>query len=541
MSWAAGPCLTAWSDSPTSDDVSARIPVTFAPGGLTCWVEPGSTLLDAARLAGIIVPAPCGGRGICGSCGVRVLSGDLAPADGEEQRGLARAPKGVRLACRARVIGPVEIRPLIAHVPVVGVPGRVGPGAVVVAGVDLGTTSVAALVVDAVSGRELARAAVANRQQSYGADVISRIGASLEGAAANLAAAAEASVLDALTAATSAAGVGLDAVERLVVVGNSAMSALLVRADVTSLAAHPFSAPRTPAELDSAMIRDALAPGAQALLLRPIAGFVGGDALAALVSAGMCDATAPTLLVDIGTNAEILLAGAGPLCVASAAAGPAFEGVGIACGGPAAEGAVDRVRVGEDGELELSVLGRGPARWLSGSGLVSAVAELRRHRHLDAEGRMHPEGPLAERFKTSEAGVVEVALTGGDGGGSIVLTQLDVRALQLAKAAVRVGIESVLRSANLPPSQLADVLIAGAFGSALEPGDLSDLGVVPAVTRQRVRRVGNAALDGAATIALDPGLLACAEEAAACAVHVDLASAPGFSAELMAATTLAAY
>lgn len=514
--------------------MSTRIPVTFAPGGLTVWVESGTTVLEAARRAGVLVPAPCGGRGVCGSCGVRVLAGALAAPDADERRGLARAPQGVRLACRARVAGPVELRPIIVHARP-SVAGTAAFGATLVAGVDLGTTSVAAVIVDAVTGRELARASTPNRQQSFGADILSRLSAATSGASADLAALARESVAQALAAAASASGAVPAAIEHVVIAGNTAMSALLVEADAAPLTAYPFDAPALPAEVSAEALGLALAPGARVTIVPPVAGFVGGDALVALVSAGMYDTTVPTLLVDIGTNAEILLAGRGALRVASAAAGPAFEGMGITSGGPAADGAVERVLLGEDGSVGLSIIGGGEPAWLSGSGLVSAVAELWRKGHLDAEGLMHATGPLEPRFRVGAGGVVEVVL---DDAGRIVLTQLDVRALQLAKAAVRVGIESVLRRATLDAEQLADVRVAGAFGSALDADDLADIGLVPDAVRSRIHRVGNAALDGAAVVALDPDVLEGASEMAAGAEHVDLASDPGFAAALIAATRL---
>ena len=213
-------------------------------------------------------------------------------------------------------------------------------------------------------------------------------------------------------------------------------------------------------------------------MVPPIASFVGGDALAGTLSAGMIDAAHPILLVDFGTNAEIVLAGAGPLVVASAAAGPAFEGVGVSCGGPAAEGAVTRVRIAEDGSVALEALGSAEPQWFSGSGLVSAVAELRRHGHLDASGLLIAAGPLASRFSRGPGDVLEVRL-GDDESSCLVLTQLDVRALQLAKAAIRVGIEAVLAEGGVAASELESVLVAGAFGSALEPADLIELGVLP--------------------------------------------------------------
>lgn len=225
-----------------------RVPVTFVPAGVTAWVESGSTLLEAAKRVGIMLPAPCGGRGVCGSCGVRVLSGELSEPDEREGECIRRAPSDVRLACRARVNGPCEIRPLLAA-SIATPEGAPAAEMRLVAGVDLGTTTVAALLVDASTGREVARAAVPNQQQAFGADVLTRMSAALSGSAAQLQVAAESSVVSAIEASAAHGGVSAAGIVRVVVAGNSAMSALLLGADVAPLATSPFTAPCAGGEL----------------------------------------------------------------------------------------------------------------------------------------------------------------------------------------------------------------------------------------------------------------------------------------------------
>ncbi|NTU71525.1 MAG: DUF4445 domain-containing protein [Coriobacteriia bacterium] len=515
-----------------------RVPVTFLPADATAWVEPGTTLIEASRRAGVLIAAPCGGRGVCGSCGVRVVLGELAPPDESEQMALSHARGGIRLACRAAIAGPVTVTPLILEAN--AAVQALGAGAdTVAAGVDLGTTTIAAMLVDADTGRELARASVANPQSTYGADVLSRLGASIDGEREALQAAAIQGVASAIAGAAGAAKVDPAAIRSVAIAGNSAMAVLLEGADPSKLAVHPFQPPVLSAHLD---VRGALAPeiaaDARVSVLPPIAGFVGGDSLAGLLVGGMIQVQAPTLLVDFGTNAEILLAGVGSLVVASAAAGPAFEGVGISCGGPAASGGVSSVRLHEDGVLEFAVIGGGAPEWLTGSGLLSLVAELRRVGHIDSGGALLAPGPLADSFSVDAAGVKGIRL---DATGGLLLTQLDVRALQLAKAAVRVGIDSVLEVAGIRARDLESVQIAGAFGAAIEPSCLTALGIVPALVGDRVRHVGNASLEGAALVALDPSLEALALESARRARHVNLASSSGFAAALMQATEFAPY
>lgn len=521
--------------------MTTRVPVTFEPAGVTSWVAPGATVLDAARLAGIVIAAPCGGRGVCGSCGIRVTSGELDAPDDVETLCAGRGGSGVRLACRARVSGPVTIRPVVlnpalTHTPTAGATRHVS----LVAGVDLGTTSIAAVLIDRSSGLELARSSVPNPQQSYGSDLLSRLSAALSGSALELRTLAEQGVSSALEAAAIGAGASLAGVERLVVAGNSAMAALLVGADTSTLAVHPFSPPAIGTIPADSSLRMTLAPDAEVVVLPPIAGFVGGDALAATLSAGMIEAAGPMLLIDFGTNAEIVLAGSGPLVVASAAAGPAFEGVGISCGGPAAVGAVTGVRIGDDGSVHLETLGSGAPLWLSGSGFVSVLAELRRLGHVASSGLLLADGPLARHFRKGEGDVLAVGL-GDETAGCLGLTQLDIRALQLAKGAVRAGIQAVLAAGGVTAADLEEVLVAGAFGSALEPADLVALGVLPIGVAAKTVRVGNASLDGAAIIALDPGMFELAVSAAQAARHVDLAADEGFGRALVDATEFAPY
>jgi uncharacterized 2Fe-2S/4Fe-4S cluster protein (DUF4445 family) len=363
--------------------------------------------------------------------------------------------------------------------------------------------------------------------------------AALAGSSADLMQAAELSITSAINAAATRGGVKTAGIERLVIAANSAMIGLLAGADMSSLATSPFKPTARGGELSrDSVLRRGLGPSASALVLPPMAGFVGGDALAAALAAGLADADEPRLLVDFGTNAEIVLAGCGPLIVASAAAGPAFEGSGISCGGPAAEGAVTRVTIRRGGSVELAAIGSESPRWFSGSGVVSAIAELLRVGHLRADGLLVATGPLEDRFTLVE-GVVTVSL--GGAGECLTVNQLDVRSLQLAKAAVRTGIEAVLRSAGIGAGALGEVLVAGAFGSAMDSADLVDLGVFPRDAATKIRSVGNAALEGAAVIALDPALLELATRIASGARQVDLVGDPGFAAALMEATELKSF
>lgn len=513
-----------------------RVPVTFSPGGATVWVERGTTVIAAARLAGVVVPAPCGGRGVCGACGFRVLSGRPAAPDDIEKGGLASAPKGVRLACRARVDGPLEVLPLVNR----GTSVSVGRGATtedtsLVAAVDLGTTTVSAVLVGKLTGRELGRATVSNTQQSWGADVLSRLSAALDGESVELSLAAEASILSAMQAACDRAGACVSRVERLVIAGNTAMTALLTRADASALAHAPFAIPPGMDALaaDGSLVGE-LPADCEVQIVRPIASFVGGDIVTGLLASGLVGQDGIALLVDIGTNAEIAVSGPTGVVVSSAAAGPAFEGFGISAGGPWAPGALERADM-RDGDLEVVVAGGGEPQWLCGSGLVSVIALLRRLGHLTPEGLMVAQGPLARRF-TQQDGVLAIGL--GRTEGAPYLLQTDVRAFQSAKAAVAAAIAMTVKAAHIKPKAIARICVAGTFGGTLSTNDLVALGVLPVDWQDVVEFVDDAALLGAAMLAFDPSLAVSTAESLKDARHVDLATDSSFSKLFVAHTQL---
>lgn len=514
--------------------MAARVPVTFSPAGVTVWVASGSTVLAAARSAGVLISAPCGGRGVCGSCGVRVLEGTLEPPDDIERGGLAQAPHGVRLACRARVAAAVVLQPIVRQVGTATGSGPAEDDRSLVAGVDLGTTTVSAVIVSATSGRELGRSAVPNAQAVYGTDVLSRISASIGGAARDLSTAAERSVTQALEAACGHAGACLGEIDRVVIACNTAMAALLAEVDPTPMASAPFEVPEGIAVLEVGLLRSAL-PNARIELVPPIASFVGGDAASGLLAAGMLGARSAAthgseVLLDLGTNAEILAMSSLGLFVASAPAGPAFEGFGISSGGPWAPGAIENV-AREGSAIVIAVAGGGPPAWLCGSGLTSAIAVLREAGHLTPDGLMVREGVWQERFADVD-GVLGFSLA-ADGAGPPYLLQTDIRAFQMAKSAVAAGLSHVLKSAGIKAKGISRLLVAGGFGSALDPEDLVALGVVPQDLAEQLEIVGNTSLLGAAMLSFDPDLFGAIQEATAQARHIELATDDGFTASFM--------
>jgi uncharacterized 2Fe-2S/4Fe-4S cluster protein (DUF4445 family) len=433
------------------------------------------------------------------------------------------------------VDGPLEVLPLVNRSVSSAAAGQVVRDAALVAAVDLGTTTVSAVLVGASTGRELGRATVANRQQAWGSDVLSRLTAAMDGASSQLALAAEESILEALCAACDRTGTCTSRIDRLVVAGNTAMVALLTRVDVSSLAHAPFAIPSgMDAAALSGPLADELSDGCELVLVPAIASFVGGDITAGLLSSGLVGQEGVALLVDIGTNAEIAFSGRGRLVVSSAAAGPAFEGFGISSGGPWAPGAIERVEMRE-ADLEPIVAGGGDPLWLCGSGLLSTIALLRRLGHLTADGRMVADGPLGDRFTRRDD---IVAFRMGHAGHGPYLLQTDVRTFQTAKSAVAAAVVTTLRSAHIKPKALTRICVAGTFGGSLAVEDLVELGVLPIDRQESIEFVGDAALLGAAMLAFDPSLAESTTELTRAAQHIELASEPDFAQSFVAHTAL---
>ncbi len=515
--------------------MSGTIPITFAGADVTVWVDPGTTVLEAARRAGIVIPAPCGGAGRCGKCAIRILEGDPAPPAELESHGLALAPKGMRLACLLTVDSPITVKPVVTQsVRSVASTGEDDSHRRLLAAIDLGTTTVHAVVIDEGSGMELGRGVAPNTQQSWGADVASRIAAAGQGADADLKRAAERSIISALEVACGSAGGCLRHVSRVVIAANTAMSALLLGDDVSALGEAPYRSPRVgSADLEGMDFMRLFADGAMGLVMPAIASFVGGDVAAGIAVAGIGDVEGSAFLLDLGTNAEIVCASNSRLWVASASAGPAFEAVGIASGGPATDGAISRVEYA-NGSLELHVIGDKDPLWLCGTGLLSLVRVLLETGHVAADGRLCSSGPLEERFHLRDD-VLALEVTPG---GSVVLTQKDIRALQLAKGAVAAGIVMVARAADIKPKDLSEIVVAGAFGSAIDPEDLVRLGILPSESRGKIRVSGNTSLLGAAMVAVRPDTVERIEEVTRGVTHVELASNPEFTNVFMTAMSL---
>ncbi len=366
--------------------------------------------------------------------------------------------------------------------------------------VDLGTTKIAAHLLDLATGEDLGASGVPNPQIAYGEDVISR----LEHAYRNpdggdrLANVVREAINGVAHDLIDMSGHRPNELVDACIVGNTAMMHLLLGYPINQLIKAPFiGSSARPIDVAAAGIGLEAAPGALVHVPGAIGGFVGADHVAMILASGIGLAERTILGIDIGTNTEIVLskAGAGHLTATSCASGPAFEGAHIIDGMRAAAGAIERVVITEHG-IEYETIGEVAPIGLCGSGIVDAVAELHRHGIVNPRGRFDKAHP---RVSIGGNGA-QLVLAGGDVSGSgrdVVITQHDVNEIQLAKGAIHAGVEILLEVTETPPDDIDAVIIAGAFGSFLTIDSAIDIGLIPRLPRAGYSQVGNAAVVGA--------------------------------------------
>ena len=453
----------------------------------------GANLLEVLRTAGFGPDAPCGGKGTCGKCKVLV--------NGNEQ-----------LACKTVIEEDMEVtlpESGKAEILAKGITARVradGNDRYALA-FDLGTTTVVAYLMDGMTGEVLSRCSCVNPQTRYGADVISRIQYAMDGGADELAETVRKALAELTEQAAKMACICAKEITVVSIVGNTAMHHLLLGIDPKPLTVPPYM----PSVRDAMEMKADFLPVAEEAVLRilpNIAGFVGADTVGCLVATRFDALKELTLMIDIGTNGEMVLGNRDGFLACSTAAGPAFEGAKISCGMRGAEGAVDHVKL-EGNTVTSSVIGGGKAVGLCGSGLLDLVAVLLENEDIGESGRMEDTYILP--------------------GSGVSLTQKDVREVQLAKAAIRAGIELMCQKRGVKTEDIQKVYLAGAFGSFMDPASACAIGMIPPCLQDRIESIGNAAGEGAKLCAVSREEFAYSKRLAEKAEFLELASMEDFN------------
>lgn len=368
--------------------------------------------------------------------------------------------------------------------------------------VDIGTTKVVAYLIDLFTGEIAATESMPNPQIPYGEDLMSRISYTIKerDGAGRLQYAIVDGINTLVTRLCTAKGISRDDVLEMMVVGNTAMHHLFFGIPAQHVAAAPYApAVRTSLTVSPSHIGVNIYPFGKISSLPNVAGFVGADAVADLVSSGLYNDKNIGMMIDIGTNTEIIAGNKRKLLSCSCASGPAFEGAHIKFGMRASTGAIERVWIDPSTlEVNLRTVDDAPARGICGSGIVDAVSELFKAGALDPSGKL-----LASenaRVRRGKEGLSEFVLaTGGDTatGEDITITQHDIQEIQLAKAAIFTGVSILMKRLRIKPSELAHVYAAGAFGTYVDASSAINIGMYPEVPVERISFIGNAAGSGA--------------------------------------------
>lgn len=582
----------------------------------------GENLLKLLRKNGIFMDAPCGGKGTCGKCAVKVEGLPDEASDNEKRLlGTARIEKGFRLACRIAVssrldvypdaaeaeasiviggkLRGIQVEPIISkryvelEPPTLGnqVPymekalGRSGEavetvemesvpaqnlallqelpgilkkcrfkatlvsingkltavepgdssGSLYGAAFDIGTTTVAAYLYDLSTGRQASAVSMLNPQRKYGADIISRINYAMKSNEKRneMQSLITACINELIERLVLEAGINTSAVYSAVFAGNTTMLHFLLGLDTADMAVSPFIPVTTaltyfsPAELGLNMNKSGIG-----VVFPGVSAYVGGDTVAAILSSGMYDKDEISLLVDIGTNGEIVLGGGKWLLACSTAAGPAFEGANIRNGMGSVVGAIDSVGPGPG--FEITAIGDAKPVGICGSGIIDAAARLLDAGVIDETGRMADESEseklgygTGKRLFMMDGERAFLLATGKDS--PIAVTQGDIREIQNAKASIAAGIETLINEAGIGLDDIKKVYLAGGFGSNINIECAVRIGLLPGALKDRMEAIGNASGAGAAEGLLSRDMLKLSGSIAKRVKYVELSASAFFT------------
>ena len=508
--------------------------ITFQPDGKRISIHAGSTLLEAAQKAGIILNSACGGRGICQKCVVLIQPAckqTLACQYNIDSDLTVTVPAGSRLFEQKILEHGIDREIETTYVKPAGAKEVFGLA------VDIGTTTVVAKLIDLDDGKLIAAEADFNPQSVHGDDVVSRITfAQNDELLTELQKLIVGCINKLISRLCRDTGIDSDCICEMTVVGNTTMTHIFLRLPVAQLGqapykAHSLDAHDTPAENLGMKIN----PKANIHVVENIAGFVGSDIVAAALAVDINLAEQLTLLVDIGTNGELICGDKNKLYAASCAAGPALEGARISQGSRAVNGAIESVYI-NDGDIDVDVIGDGQPSSICGSGLIDAVAIMLDSGVLDSTGRISK--PAAAKTRLPPAITRRIIIENDqpafvltfndDGSPSVILTQQDIREVQLAKAAIAAGIKLLLKKLNIKEDDLDQILLAGAFGNYIKRSSAIRIGLLPRIPEEKIHFVGNAASSGARMILLNRTARELAGYLARRIEYVEIAHEPEF-------------
>lgn len=491
--------------------------VFIASAGQHIEADDGANLLTLLRQTGCAPEAPCGGHGKCGKCRVEI----------ENSSG-----RRTVLACQTPITENTTVYPAVSDRDkqnILSAGCRISVDMDPIAegyllAFDIGTTTVVCYLLDGRDGSELANASMQNPQSPYGADVISRIQCAMRGEADALTKAIRAGMEKLIHEVCRKSKTAPEEIGVVSVVGNPCMQQLFLGIPVDNLAKVPFAPVlRKVSDIPAAAFLSSCV-NARLLIIPDISGYVGADTLGCLLATGIDHASDRVLMVDIGTNGEMALSADGRIVSCSTAAGPALEGARIRYGMRGTQGAIDHITFA-DGKWNCHVIGGGNAAGICGSGLIDAVAGMKRAGIINRRGRIQTaeQFPAFQDRLTEQNGERIFRITD-----TIYLTQQDIREVQMAKGAIAAGIELMAGHLGLQTEQIDRVLLAGAFGSFMNSDSACEIGLLPSCLKDRITVVGNAAGSGAKMLACSRKELDHIQNLVKRTEFIELASLPQF-------------
>ena len=517
--------------------------ITFLPKYKQIQVESGANLFEAAREHGIHLGGICSGQRYCGKCKALVTKGNSKNFEQEELTLLTKEERenGIRLACCFSVTQDTCVIIQVEHnsEEMIDYPSMTssGPdsqsnrlGDTYGIAVDIGTTSVVGELWDLAKKEKLAEASKHNPQSLYGSDVISRItfaNSSIDHRN-RLTELIRDCCNEIITDLITSARLCRLNVSSMVICGNTTMSHFFLGKSVENLMRTPFQGISYDKEVwKAADIHMDIKPDGEIYIMPGVSGHVGSDTLGCIVFTKLASAKGTLLMVDIGTNGEIVLAKDGMLIACSTAAGPAFEGASLQQGMRASDGAISKVVIHQD-KIDLDYIGSDKPgvlpKGICGSGLIEAVSELLANHWLDDTGRL-----------LGEAGETNQVTLWKDAEHMVILTQKDIRELQLAKGAIYAGIQLLLQKMQITTKEIDKIYLAGAFGSNVNLKKALNIGLLPKIDLEQIEYVGNGALSGASMLLLGEVSRMEAEDISSNIRHLELAECDDFSEEFMKA------
>lgn len=493
--------------------------VTFLPQQIQIKASKEENILDIARRAGVFIDGTCNHTGRCGKCKVKITIGKTSDLDEDEKNRLTEEEmkKGYRLACKVHPYSDVRVfvtesekkdkrKSELIYMPedftIDEYKDQNGIA------FDIGTTSVVALLWDMKQGKLIDVAANMNPQRRYGADVISRITYCNDNPAhlkkmQTLVIECCNQLIEELCSNNQ---IKIDTIKEFTMVGNTTMSHLFFGANINGLTKAPFL-PSFIGEQEE-MISSLLLKGnhnAPLYMLPGIAGHVGSDITAGILAMRLQDTSGVHIIIDIGTNGEIVLSNNGRIFVCSTAAGPAFEGAGIKCGMRASAGAIEGVKI-KDGKVSLTVIEHKEPIGICGSGLIDAISEMLQAGLIDETGRIldietatkkNISKELISRIRENESNTAFVLAFSDKGSNEVVITQEDIRQIQLAKGAIYAGVLALLEIAKVKIEMIDSIFLAGTFGNYIKKKSAVRIGLIQNIPLDKIIPVGNLAGTGA--------------------------------------------